>query len=97
VELTTIHSAKGCQWPEVYVFGCEEGQLLRARALEVTPQECADGEDIEADRRLAHVAFTRAQPALTLHWTAGAASRFLTKAGLVAPVTVEPPAQRAIR
>jgi len=38
----------------------EEGHLPRARALEVAPQECADGEGIEAERRLAHVAFTRA-------------------------------------
>lgn len=95
VELTTIHRAKGRQWPEVHVFGCGEGQLPRARALEVTPQECADSEGIEAERRLAHVAFTRVQRALTLHWTAGARSQFLTEAGLVAPVTVEPPAQRS--
>jgi hypothetical protein len=48
---------------------------------EVTLQECADGEGIEAERRLAHVALTRAQRALTLHWTVGAASQFLTEAG----------------
>jgi DNA helicase II / ATP-dependent DNA helicase PcrA len=91
VELTTIHRAKGCQWPEVHVFGCEEGQLPHGRALEVSPEERAAGEGMEAERRLAYVAFTRAQRALTLHWSAGAASRFLIEAGLVAPVTVEPP------
>jgi DNA helicase-2/ATP-dependent DNA helicase PcrA len=90
IELTTIHRAKGCEWPEVHLFGCDEGQLLHARSLEVSPQERAAGEGIEAERRLAYVAFTRAQRGLTLHWTTGAASRFLTEAGLVAPATVAP-------
>jgi len=90
VELTTIHRAKGCQWPEVHVFGCEDGQLPHARSLEVSDDERAAGEGIEAERRLAYVAFTRAQRELSVHWTAGAASRFLTEAGLVAPVAVEP-------
>ena len=70
------------------MFGCDEGQLPHARSLEVSPQERAAGEGIEAERRLAYVAFTRAQRGLTLHWTTGAASRFLTEAGLLAPVTV---------
>jgi DNA helicase-2/ATP-dependent DNA helicase PcrA len=96
IELTTIHRAKGRQWPEVHLFGCEEGQLPHARALEVSPEERAAGEGIEAERRLAYVAFTRAQRRLTLHWTTRVESRFLIEAGLVAPVavapaTVEPP------
>lgn len=95
VELTTIHRAKGRQWPEVHVFGCEHGQLPHARSLEVSPAERAAGEGIEAERRLAYVAFTRAERELALHWTAGAASRFLTEADLVAPVVVEPPSPRA--
>jgi ATP-dependent DNA helicase UvrD/PcrA len=101
VELTTIHRAKGCQWPEVHVFGCEDGQLPHARSLEVSDDERAAGEGIEAERRLAYVAFTRAQRELSVHWTAGAVSRFLTEAGLVAPVAVEPvavePAPRLAR
>ena len=97
IELTTIHRAKGREWPEVHVFGCEEGQLPHARSLEVTKQERAAGEGIEAERRLAYVAFTRARRSLALHWTDGAASRFLTEAGLVAPVTDERQAGRAIR
>jgi ATP-dependent exoDNAse (exonuclease V) beta subunit len=82
IELTTIHRAKGCQWPDVHVFGCEVGQLPHARSLEVSPQERAAGEGIEAERRLAYVAFTRAQRELALHWTTGAPSGFLTEAGL---------------
>ena len=90
IELTTIHRAKGCQWPEVHVFGCEEGQLPHARSLEVGPQERAAGEGIEAERRLAYVAFTRAQQRLALHATTESTSRFLTEAGLIAPATIEP-------
>ena len=94
LELTTIHRAKGRQWPEVQVFGCEDNQLPHRRSLEVSPQDRAAGEGIEAERRLAYVAFTRAQRILAVHWTAGSPSRFLTEAGLVAPAPVEPSAPR---
>ena len=82
IELTTIHRAKGRQWPEVHLFGCEEAQLPHQRALEVGEQERAAGEGLEAERRLAYVAFTRAQQTLTIHTTETAASRFLSEAGL---------------
>jgi DNA helicase-2/ATP-dependent DNA helicase PcrA len=82
IELTTIHRAKGRQWPEVHLFGCEENQLPHRRALEVSEQQRAAGEGLEAERRLAYVAFTRAQETLVLHTTEAAASRFLTEAGL---------------
>jgi len=39
----------------------------------VTREERAAGEGVEAKRRLAYVALTRAQRALALQWTAGAA------------------------
>jgi DNA helicase-2/ATP-dependent DNA helicase PcrA len=82
LELTTIHRAKGRQWPEVHLFGCEERQLPHHRALDVSDQERAAGEGLEAERRLAYVAFTRAQHTLIVHTTENAASRFLTDAGL---------------
>lgn len=89
IELTTIHRAKGRQWPEVHVFGCEEQQLPHHRALEVTEQDRAAGEGIEAERRLAYVAFTRAQRTLVIHSTEGSASRFLGEAGLEPSVPFE--------
>ncbi|MGO9901197.1 MAG: 3'-5' exonuclease [Solirubrobacteraceae bacterium] len=64
------------------MFGCEENQLPHRRALEVSEQERAAGEGLEAERRLAYVAFTRAQEKLVVHTTETAASRFLTEAGL---------------
>ena len=36
IELTTIHRAKGRQWPRVELFACEESQLPHQRALDVT-------------------------------------------------------------
>jgi superfamily I DNA/RNA helicase len=82
IELTTIHRAKGREWPEVHLFGCEEHQLPHRRALDVTPEERTAGEGLEAERRLAYVAFTRARERLVLHTVETAPSRFLTEAGL---------------
>jgi DNA helicase-2/ATP-dependent DNA helicase PcrA len=82
IELATIHGAKGRQWPAVHLFACEENQLPHRHALDPNPQERAVGEGVEAERRLAYVAFTRAQTELAVHTTATAASRFLSEAGL---------------
>jgi ATP-dependent exoDNAse (exonuclease V) beta subunit len=48
----------------------------------VTEAERAAGEGLEAERRLAYVAFTRAQRSLSITATGSAASRFLSEAGL---------------
>jgi DNA helicase-2/ATP-dependent DNA helicase PcrA len=94
IELTTIHRAKGRQWPVVQLFACEEHQLPHHRALEVTDTERAAGEGLEAERRLAYVAFTRAQDALSITATGSAASRFLSEAGLSPAQPYQPPAER---
>lgn len=94
IELTTIHRAKGRQWPEVQLFACEERQLPHHHAFEVTDEERAAGEGLEAERRLAYVAFTRAQRALAVSATENAASRFLTEAGLEPAQPYQPPAPR---
>jgi superfamily I DNA/RNA helicase len=82
IELTTIHRAKGRQWPGVHLFGCEENQLPHRRALEVGQGERDAGEGLEAERRLAYVAFTRAQKTLAVHPIESAVSRFLSEAGV---------------
>lgn len=59
VVLGTIHAVKGLQFDAVFVVGMEEGLLPHVKALE--------GEaDLEGERRLAHVAMTRARDRLYL-------------------------------
>ena len=55
----TIHSAKGLEFPTVYVVGMEEGIFPGASAQ-------YDQEELEEERRLCYVAMTRAKEKLTL-------------------------------
>ena len=60
IALMTIHSAKGLEFPEVYIVGLEENILPHHRSL-------ADDEaGVEEERRLCYVAVTRAQERLSL-------------------------------
>ena len=57
VVLMTIHSAKGLEFPVVFLPGMEEG-------LFPTNQSAMDPEELEEERRLAYVAITRAKEQL---------------------------------
>jgi superfamily I DNA/RNA helicase len=67
----------------VILLACEEGILPHAHAASATPSDEARGEGIEAERRLAYVAFTRAQDRLDLRYNRNRPSRFLEEAGLL--------------
>jgi DNA helicase-2/ATP-dependent DNA helicase PcrA len=88
IELTTVHRAKGRQWPTVIVFGCDEDQMPHKRSFE--DLLAGNHDALEAERRVAYVAFTRAQQRLVVLTTTGSASRFCVEAGLVAAPTPEP-------
>jgi DNA helicase-2/ATP-dependent DNA helicase PcrA len=56
VVLSTIHSAKGCEWDAVFVIHAADG---------VIPSDMAQGEaELEEERRLFYVALTRAKDRL---------------------------------
>ena len=59
VTLMTLHSAKGLEFPVVFIVGMEEGLFPTSRA-------CDDEADLEEERRLAYVGMTRAMRRLFL-------------------------------
>ncbi|MFH1572196.1 MAG: ATP-dependent helicase [Gemmatimonadota bacterium] len=88
VYLSTVHGAKGLEWPHVVIWGCEEGTIPLARAVR-------EGQ-LDEERRLFYVALTRAAESLTFCVGGGedrkgrrgpavapAPSRFLGEVGLV--------------
>jgi DNA helicase-2/ATP-dependent DNA helicase PcrA len=81
VNIMTIHSAKGLEFPVVFVVGMEEGLLPHSSSLD-------DPAQLEEERRLFYVALTRARQRVHLlhasyrrSWNAsgGGMSRFLSE------------------
>ena len=80
VILMTMHSAKGLEFPHVFITGFEDGLFPGMRAI-------SDREEMEEERRLCYVAITRAMETLTITYarqrmlygrtSAALASRFL--------------------
>jgi len=57
--MMTIHSAKGLEFPHVFLVGMEEGLFPGARAV-------GEADEMEEERRLCYVAITRAKKTLTI-------------------------------
>jgi superfamily I DNA/RNA helicase len=66
VTLSTLHAAKGLEFPVVFIAGCEEGLLPLAPRASLTPE--ARQHHLEEERRLFYVGMTRAIATLTLTW-----------------------------
>ena len=81
VRLSTLHAAKGLEYPHVFLVGVEDGILPH--------RECIDNGLVEEERRLMYVGITRAQRGLTLsycskrkrgrEWQACEPSRFIAE------------------
>ncbi len=61
VTLMTLHSAKGLEFPVVFLTGMEEGVFPHSRSME-------DAEELEEERRLCYVGLTRAKHRLYLSY-----------------------------
>lgn len=80
VVMMTMHSAKGLEFPNVFLVGFEDGLFPGMRAI-------GDHDEMEEERRLCYVAITRAKEKLTISYArqrmlygrtnAALASRFL--------------------
>jgi DNA helicase-2/ATP-dependent DNA helicase PcrA len=96
ISLMTLHSAKGLEFPVVFLTGMEENLLPHANSMD-------SDEEIEEERRLCYVGMTRAQKELILtvarqraqgrtEWSREP-SRFLSE---IAPSALDKAGQRAL-
>jgi ATP-dependent DNA helicase Rep len=76
VTLSTLHAAKGLEWPHVMLVGVTEGMLPFKLGDDANPTGRADGpmsegilERLQEERRLMYVGITRAQRSLAVSWT----------------------------
>lgn len=65
VVLMTLHSAKGLEFPRVYLCGMEDGLFPSYMSIMASDGE-GNNEELEEERRLCYVGITRAKKVLTL-------------------------------
>src|SRR5690606_28068503 len=106
VKLSTLHAAKGLEFPHVFLAGVEEGLLPHQGKDEEEgdPERAAESlaARIQEERRLMYVGITRAQRSLTLSWckrrrraredVVREPSRFLKEMGLEVEIMADPDA-----
>ena len=108
VTLSTLHAAKGLEWPHVILAGVVEG-VLPFRADDAAGGAAEQAARIEEERRLMYVGITRAQHTLAVSWTrrrkrkrevvAALPSRFIAEMALDKTTVREDPREklRALR
>ncbi|MGZ5193813.1 MAG: ATP-dependent helicase, partial [Ramlibacter sp.] len=110
VTLSTLHAAKGLEWPHVMLVGVVEG-LLPFKLGDDGPAGKADGpmsegilQRLQEERRLMYVGITRAQRSLAVSWTrkrkkgrdmiTAQPSRFIAEMALDVATTKEDPREK---
>ena len=99
VTLSTLHAAKGLEWPHVVLAGVNEGLLpFRSGDEDMTPER------LEEERRLMYVGITRARTTLAVstlrrrkrgrETVAGVPSRFIAEMKLGEGLVTEDPRER---
>ncbi len=102
VTLSTLHAAKGLEWPHVVLAGVNEGLLPFQRDDSLNGE--AQSRLIEEERRLMYVGITRAQHTLVVSWlkrrkkgremVPGQPSRFIAEMALDQATAKEDPRER---
>ena len=94
VTLSTLHAAKGLEWPHVMLVGVNEGLLPFRQETPVVEGVLTESQAIhlQEERRLMYVGITRAQHTLAVSWArkrkkgrdmvVGVPSRFIAEMGL---------------
>jgi superfamily I DNA/RNA helicase len=77
LQLATVHATKGLEFETVACVGLDEGRFPNVRALQEAE---APTRQLEEERRLAYVAWTRARRSLELVYDPGGPSPFITEA-----------------
>jgi ATP-dependent DNA helicase Rep len=71
VTLSTLHAAKGLEWPHVMLIGVTEGMLPFRMDEEADSEQTNESlvTRLEEERRLMYVGITRAKTTLSVSWT----------------------------
>ena len=92
VTLSTLHAAKGLEWPHVWLAGVNEDVLPMRRDADADLPATEQATRLEEERRLMYVGITRAKQTLVVSWqnrrkrgrdwVAGKPSRFVAEMAL---------------
>ncbi|HYW55825.1 MAG TPA: UvrD-helicase domain-containing protein [Polaromonas sp.] len=109
VTLSTLHAAKGLEWPHVVLAGCNEGSLPFKLEDKNGDESGTNSEEnialrLQEERRLMYVGITRAQRTLSVNWVrrrkkgrdtvAGVPSRFIAEMALDKNTVKEDPREK---
>jgi len=104
VTLSTLHAAKGLEWPHVVLAGCVEGLLPFKLDDDDGSNADSIAQRLQEERRLMYVGITRAQRTLAVNWLrkrkkgrtliAGVPSRFIAEMALDQATLKEDPREK---